>query len=90
MRAYFFVFILFTFFVATRSSTSKCKYHYTKRIMKFIHKNKFPNNTINMIETIANLSKATGESRLYLADCLGILNDENRDKLSGDVGTSQR
>ncbi len=58
--------------------------------MKFIHKNKFPNNTINIIETIANLSKATGESRLYLADCLGILNDENRDKLSGDVGTSQR
>ncbi len=82
MTAYFCLFILFTFFVATRSST-KCKYHYTKRIMKFIHKHKFPNNTINIIETIANLSRATGESRLYLADCLGILNDENREFFRG-------
>jgi hypothetical protein len=85
----FLIFLVF-FAIADAANDPKCKYHYTKRIMKFIHKNKFPNNTINMIQTIANLSKATGESRLYLADCLGILNDENRDKLSGDVGTSQR
>jgi hypothetical protein len=86
-----FRFLIFLLFLALASAADpKCKYHYTKRIMKFLHKYKSPDNTINMIETIAKLSKATGETRLYLADCLGILNDENRDKFKGNVGTSQR
>jgi hypothetical protein len=86
-----FRFLIFLLFLALASAADpKCKYHYTKRIMKFLHKYKSPNNTVNMIETIAKLSKATGETRLYLADCLGILNDENRDKFKGNVGTSQR
>lgn len=79
-----FLILIFLFTFAFASPDPKCKYHYTKRIMKFIHQHKSPDNKINMIETIANLSKATGETRLYLADCLGILNDENRDKLRGE------
>ena len=80
--------IFLVFFVAFSSAVDpKCKYHYTKRIMKFLHKYKSPDNTVNMIETIGKLSKATGETRLYLADCLGILNDENRDKFRGTHGS---
>ncbi len=80
--------IFLVFFVAFSSAVDpKCKYHYTKRIMKFLHKYKSPDNTVNMIETIGKLSKATGETRLYLADCLGILNDENREKFRGTHGS---
>ncbi len=83
-----FRFLIFLLFLALASAADpKCKYHYTKRIMKFLHKYKSPDNTINMIETIAKLSKATGETRLYLADCLGILNDENREKFKGTNGS---
>ena len=56
----------------------KCKYHYTKHIMKFINKYKSANNTINAIELIDKLSKATGETKLYMADCLGVLNEKNK------------
>lgn len=79
----FLIFLVF-FAIAYAANDPKCKYHYTKRIMKFLHQHKSTDNTINMIETIAKLSKATGETRLYLADCLGILNDENRDKFKGE------
>jgi hypothetical protein len=82
----FLIFLVF-FAIADAANDPKCKYHYTKRIMKFLHQHKSPDNTINMIETIAKLSKATGETRLYLADCLGILNDENRDKFRGTHGS---
>jgi hypothetical protein len=76
MTAYFCVFILFFFFVATVSS-NKCKYHYTKNIMKFVNKYKSANNTVNIVQVIDKLSQATGETKLFLADCLGILNENN-------------
>jgi endo-1,4-beta-mannosidase len=56
----------------------KCKYHYTKHIMKFVNKYKSANSTINAIELIDKLSKATGETKLYMADCLGVLNEKNK------------
>ena len=56
----------------------KCKYHYTKHIMKFINKHKSANTTINAIELIDKLSQATGETKLYMADCLGVLNEKNK------------
>lgn len=69
--------ILFLLWVAD-AADSKCKYHYTKHIMKFINKYKSANNTINAIELIDKLSQATGETKLYMADCLGVLNDKNK------------
>ena len=47
--------------------------------MKFVNKYKSANNTVNIIEVIDKLSQATGETKLFLADCLGVLNENNQD-----------
>ena len=76
MRA--FILLLLFPFVFANAVDHKCKYHYTKHIMKFINKQKSANNTINAIELIDKLSQATGETKLYMADCLGVLNEKNK------------
>lgn len=45
--------------------------------MKFSKKFKSSNNTVNVVEMIDKLSQATGETKLFLAGCLGILNENN-------------
>lgn len=78
MKALFCLFIFFSFANALKQE-HKCKYHYTKNIMKFVNKYKSANNTVNIIEVIDKLSHATGETKLFLADCLGVLNENNQD-----------
>jgi hypothetical protein len=51
--------------------------------MKFINKHKSANTTINAIELIDKLSQATGETKLYMADCLGVLNEKNKPLFEG-------
>ena len=74
---YIFLFFLSCTLNAFCLSTHKCKYHYTKNIMKFLNKYKSANNTVNIIQVIDKLSQATGETKLFLADCLGIVNENN-------------
>ena len=81
MRA--FILVILFLFLAADAVDHKCKYHYTKHIMKFINKQKSANNTINAIELIDKLSQATGETKLYMADCLGVLNDKNKPLFEG-------
>jgi hypothetical protein len=81
MRA--FILLLLILLLVADAVDFKCKYHYTKHIMKFINKNKSANNTINAIELIDKLSKATGETKLYMADCLGVLNEKNKPLFEG-------
>ncbi len=77
--------ILFLSFIFADADAAdpKCKYHYTKHIMKFVNKYKSANTTINTIELIDKLSKATGETKLYMADCLGVLNEKNKPLFEG-------
>jgi hypothetical protein len=46
--------------------------------MKFINKYKSTNTTLNAIELTDKLSQATSETKLYMADCLGVLNEKNK------------
>ena len=77
MKALFCLFIFFSCATALKQE-HKCKYHYTKSIMIFSKIFKSINNTVNIVEMIDKLSKATGETKLFLAGCLGILNDNNK------------
>ena len=81
MRA--FILLILILLLVADAVDHKCKYHYTKHIMKFINKHKSANTTINAIELIDKLSQATGETKLYMADCLGVLNDKNKPLFEG-------
>lgn len=80
---YTIILVILFLFLAADAVDPKCKYHYTKHIMKFINKQKSANNTINAIELIDKLSQATGETKLYMADCLGVLNEKNKPLFEG-------
>jgi hypothetical protein len=77
------ILVILFLFVFADAAVPKCKYHYTKHIMKFVNKYKSANNTINAIELIDKLSQATGETKLYMADCLGVLNEKNKPLFEG-------
>lgn len=75
---YIIILVILFLFVFADAADPKCKYYYTKHIMKFVNKYKSANTTINTIELIDKLSQATGETKLYMADCLGVLNEKNK------------
>ena len=81
MRA--FILVIVFLLVFANAIDPKCKYHYTKYIMKFINKYKSTNTTLNAIELTDKLSQATGETKLYMADCLGVLNEKNKPLFEG-------
>lgn len=52
-------------------ATHKCKFYYTKLFAKYLrHQN---NTTVIIDKMLDDLSKATGESKVELASCMGII-----------------
>ena len=76
--------VLFIIFIISDAldAAHKCKYFYANYMIKFMYAHKSPNNTVVIDHMITKLSQATGETKLYLANCLGALNDKNKNKFT--------
>ena len=71
----FFIALISLVIVASMQSnidaTHKCKFYYTKLFAKYLrHQN---NTTVIIDKMLDDLSKATGESKVELASCMGII-----------------
>ena len=78
VQMFFYIFVITLsclFAVASMQSsidaTHKCKFYYTKLFAKYLrHQN---NTTVIIDKMLDDLSKATGESKVELASCMGII-----------------
>ena len=79
VRKFFYIFVIisliFLVIVASMQSnidaTHKCKFYYTKLFTKYLRRQ---NTTAVVIEKMLDdLSKATGESKVELSNCMGVI-----------------
>jgi hypothetical protein len=79
MKVICLVFLLVSLSVA---ETNQCDRYYRKYMIRYMKTHKSANNTVVIQHMIEKIALATGKSRLYLANCLGILNENNKDKFT--------
>ena len=74
VRKFFIAFIFLVIVASMPSSihaTHKCKFYYTKLFAKYLRQQNTTTVVINKM--LDDLSKATGESKIELANCMGII-----------------
>ena len=71
----FFIALICLLAVASMQSnidaTHKCKFHYTKLFAKYLRRQN--STTVVIDKMLDDLSKATGEKKIELAKCMGII-----------------
>jgi hypothetical protein len=75
------LFVIAFLFVSV-AETNQCDRYYRKYMIRYMKTHKSANNTVVIQHMIEKIALATGKSRLYLANCLGILNENNKDKFT--------
>jgi len=76
-----FIIIAFLFLLSV-AEANQCDRYYRKYMIRYMKTHKSANNTVVIQHMIEKIALATGKSRLYLANCLGILNENNKDKFT--------
>ena len=76
-----FIIIAFLFLLSI-AEANQCDRYYRKYMIRSMKTHKLTNNTVVIQHMIEKMALATGKSRLYLANCLGIVNENNKDKFT--------
>lgn len=76
-----FIIIAFLFLLSI-AEANQCDRYYRKYMIRYMKTHKLTNNTVVIQHMIEKMALATGKSRLYLANCLGIVNENNKDKFT--------
>jgi hypothetical protein len=76
-----FIIIAFLFLLSI-AEANQCDRYYRKYMIRFMKSHKSVNNTVIIEHAIEKMALATGKTKLYLANCLGIVNENNKDKFT--------
>jgi hypothetical protein len=79
MKVICLVFLLVFLSVA---EANPCDRYYRKYMIRYMKTHKSTNNTVVIQHMIEKMALATGKTKLYLANCLGIVNENNKDKFT--------
>jgi hypothetical protein len=76
------ILFVIAFLFVSIAEANQCDRYYRKYMIRYMKMHKSVNNTVVIENMIDKLTLATGKSRLYLANCLGIVNENNKDKFT--------
>lgn len=75
------LFVIAFLFVSV-AEANPCDRYYRKYMIRYMKTHKSTNNTVVIQHMIEKMALATGKPKLYLANCLGIVNENNKDKFT--------
>jgi hypothetical protein len=76
------ILFVIAFLFVSNAEANQCDRYYRKYMIRYMKTHKSTNNTVVIQHVIDKLALATGKPKLYLANCLGIVNENNKDKFT--------